>query len=178
MTSTSEEELMVAKRARTRRQTEGGPAARRTGRSIPDASGDSTRFTAPKATLLPESGWELRVGRGSRNRAALEVHTGDGLIDVAVADGLVAALIRGAVRGRRWSVAWGHLPRGGDVLVEFRSGNSMRRVPAITIAGAFWAAEVPGRFRSVVVTTAADRASFRLRRFRQHGTAGLRPQAS
>jgi hypothetical protein len=143
-----------------------------------DASGDSTRFTAPAATLLPESGWELSVGRGSWDRAALEVHTGDGLIDVAVADGLGAALVRGAVRGRRWSVAWGQLPRGGDVLVEFRSGNSMRRVPAITIAGAFWAAEVPGRFRSVVVTTAADRASFRLRRSRQHGTARLRPQAS
>lgn len=169
----------MAKQARTGRRTEGRPAARRTGRSIPavDASGDSTRFTAPTATLLPESGWELRVGRGSRDRAALEVHTGDGLIDVAIAGGLDAALVRGAVRGRRWSVAWGQLPRGGDVLVEFRSGNSMRRVPAITIAGAFWAAEVPGRFRSAVVTTAADRASFRLRRFR-HGTARLRPQAS
>jgi len=115
-------------------------------------------------TSLPESGWELRIGRGSRDRPALEMYTRDGLVDVTVADGLNAALVRGAMRGRHWSLAWGQLPRGGgDVLVEFRSGGSARSTPAITVAGAFWVAEVPGRFRSVAV----DRESFRLRRFRR-----------
>jgi hypothetical protein len=122
--------------------------------------------TVPAPTPLPESGWELRVGRGSRGRAALEVHTADGLIDVAVAGGRGAMLVRGALRGRRWSVAWGQLPGGGDVLVEFRTGRTARSVPAVTVAGAFWAAEVPGRFRSVVVTTAVDRETHRLRRIR------------
>ncbi|MCO6007615.1 hypothetical protein NE236_21800 [Actinoallomurus purpureus] len=118
-------------------------------------------------TPLSASGWELRVGRGSRHRPALEVHTGDGLIDVAVAAGLDASLVRGAVRGRRWSVAWGELPPGGEVLVEFHAKGSIVKAPAVTIAGAFWVAEVPGRYRSVVVTTAVDRVSTRLRRFRE-----------
>jgi hypothetical protein len=82
---------------------------------------------------LPESGWDLHIGRGSRAetagwRPALEVHTGDGLIDVAVAGGLDHTLLRGALRGRttgsrrgwrgtakgsgRWALAWGHLPAG------------------------------------------------------------------
>lgn len=117
-------------------------------------------------TPLPESGWELRVGRGSRDRAALEVHTADGLIDVAVAGGRGAMLVRGALRGRRWSVAWGQLPAGGEVLVEFHAGKTVRTVPAVTVAGAFWAAEAPGRFRDVVVTTAVDRETHRLRRIR------------
>jgi hypothetical protein len=119
------------------------------------------------ATPLAASGWELRVGRGSRQRPALEVHTGDGLIDVAVAGGLDAALIRGAVRGRDWSVAWGELPPGGEVLVEFHGRGPVAKTTAVTIAGAFWVAEVPGRYRSVVVTTAVDRVFTRLRRFRE-----------
>ncbi|GAA4610446.1 hypothetical protein GCM10023195_42880 [Actinoallomurus liliacearum] len=118
-------------------------------------------------TPLTASGWELRVGRGSRRRPALEVHTGDGLIDVAVPGGLDASLVRGAVRGRRWSVAWGELPPGGEVLVEFHAKGSVVKVPAVTIAGAFWVAEVPGRYRSVAVTTAVDQVSVRLRRFRE-----------
>jgi hypothetical protein len=121
----------------------------------------------PAGTQLPESGWELRVGRGSEDRPALEVHTGDGLIDVAVAGGRGAVLVRGAVRGRQFSVAWGQLPPGGEVLVEFRAGGSSRMVPAVTVAGAFWAAEVPGRFREVIVTTAVDRGAYRLHRFRE-----------
>jgi hypothetical protein len=95
------------------------------------------------------------------------VHTGDGLIDVAVAGGRGAVLVRGAVRGRQFSVAWGQLPPGGEVLVEFRAGGSSRTVPAVTVAGAFWAAEVPGRFREVIVTTAVDRGAYRLHRFRE-----------
>jgi hypothetical protein len=121
---------------------------------------------ASAGTPLPESGWELRVARGSQDRPALEVHTGDGLIDVAVAGGRGASLVRGAVRGRRWSVAWGQLPPGGEVLVEFRTGGSTRKVTAVTVAGVFWAAEVPAKYREVTVTTAVDRETYRLRRFR------------
>src|SRR3954465_9699335 len=99
---------------------------------------------------LPLSGWELRAGRGSGDRTALEVHTGDGLIDVAVAGGRGAVLVRGAGRGRAFSMAWGQLPPGGQVRVEFRVGSSSRTGPAVTVAGAFWAAEVPGRYREVV----------------------------
>src|SRR3954465_13873192 len=98
---------------------------------------------------LPLSGWELRAGRGSGDRTALEVYTGDGLIDVAVAGGRGTALVRGAVRGRAFSVAWGRLPPGGRVRVEFRRGSASRTVPAVTVAGAFWVAEVPGRHREV-----------------------------
>jgi hypothetical protein len=124
------------------------------------------------AIPLPESGWELRVGRGSHDRAALEVYTGDGLIDVAVAGGRGTSLVRGAVRGRRWSVAWGLLPVSGSVMVEFRTGGTVRRVPAVTVGPSFWVAEVPGRFRSVEVSSAAERSSFRLRRFRESRRAG------
>lgn len=128
--------------------------------------------TASAAMPLPESGWELRLGRGSRDRPALEVHTGDGLLDVAVAGGFDAALLRGAVRGRAWSVAWGQLPPGREVLVEFRTGRSLfrrrqrRRASVVTVAGSFWAAETPGRFRSVLVTTAAGRVAYRVHRYR------------
>lgn len=126
---------------------------------------------ASEPTPLPESGWGLRIGRGSHDRPALEVYTDDGLIDVAVAGGLDSALVRGAVRGvrgdHRWAVAWGNLPRGGDVLVEFRSGDEVRSATAVTVAGVFWVAEAPGGFRSVVVTTAVGRAEYRLRRFRR-----------
>ncbi len=141
-----------------------------------------SHVAASAGTPLPESGWELRLGRGSRDRPALEVHTGDGLIDIVVAGGLDAALLRGAVRGtaggRAWSAAWGRLPPGEEVLVEFRSGRlpfrrrRTRRVPAITLAGSFWAAEAPGRYRSVLVTTATGRVAFRVRRYRQGRLSG------
>ena len=51
--------------------------------------------------------------------------------------------------------------------MEFRAGGSSRTVPAVTVAGAFWAAEVPGRYREVIVTTAAEREAYRLHRFRE-----------
>lgn len=121
---------------------------------------------------LPLSGWELRVGRGSGDRTALEVHTGDGLIDVAVAGGRGEALVRGAVRGPGFSVAWGQLPDGAPVTVEFRAGRSSRTAPAVTVAGAFWAAEVSGRYRSVVVTAADGGGAYRLHRFRSRRRGG------
>src|SRR3569833_3910809 len=109
------------------------------------------------ATALPRSGWELRVGRGSGDRPALEVHSGDGLIEGAVAGGRGAVRVRGAVRGREFSVAWGQLPAGGEVLVEFRAGGSSHKVPAITVAGEFWVVVVFGCFCVVVVTTTDER---------------------
>src|SRR3569833_2623405 len=114
------------------------------------------------ATPLPESGWELHIGRVSKDRPALEVHTGDGLIDVAVAGGPGAALVRGAEQGRGISVARGKLTPGGDVREERRAGGTARRGTAVTGAGAVWAAEVPGRFRQVGVTTDADHGEYRL----------------
>ena len=210
--------------------------------------------------FLPESGWDLHIGRGSRAettgwRPALEVHTGDGLIDVAVAGGLDQTLLRGALRGRRagrrqgrwgtgrtagrWALAWGHLPADSasgpqvdlpsglqadlpsspqtdlpsgpqadlpsgpqvdppagpdlradlgtgaqagtdpatgpqtvtgsgavEVIVEFRTRRTTRRVKATAIAGAFWVAEAPGGFRSVAVSTGPRRVAARLRRYR------------
>lgn len=121
---------------------------------------------------LPLSGWELRVGRASGDRMALEVHTGDGLIDVAVAGGRGEALVRGAMRGRDFSVAWGQLPAGEGVVVEFRAGRSSRTVAAVTVAGAFWAAETPGRYRTVVVTTVTSGSACRLHRFRSRRGGG------
>jgi hypothetical protein len=143
----------------------------------------STPEDSHQDLALPESGWELHVGRGSHLRPALEVHTGDGLIDIAVAGGLDTPLLRGAVRGRgpsRWALAWGHLPPGaGSVVVEFQGRHGPRLVPAAQIAGAFWAAEAPGDFRSVTATVTpaedgpaggppagAERADARLHRYR------------
>ncbi|MCW2902926.1 MAG: hypothetical protein JWO67_5191 [Streptosporangiaceae bacterium] len=125
---------------------------------------------------LPASGWDLHIGRGPHLRPALEVHTGDGLVDVAVAGGRDMTLLRGALRGRRaarpWAVAWGHLPPGaGEITVEFRARRGSRRVSATQLAGAFWVAETPGHFRSVAVAVspdagAAPQSATRLRRHR------------
>jgi len=121
---------------------------------------------------LPASGWEFRIGRGSRWRPALEVHTGDGLIDVAVAGSIDNSLLRGALRGRRggqdWALAWGHLARGDHnaPVVEFRTGRGVRHASATVVADAFWVAELPGVFRSVTVSSEVGRHQARLRRYR------------
>lgn len=138
-------------------------------------------MTSIVETDLPEvslavSGWELRVGRGSRWRPALEVHTGDGLIDVAVAGGLDSGLLRGALRGRRrdgraWALAWGHLADGERTApsVAFqtgRAGRDIRQATAQVIADSFWVAEMPGSYRSVTVSGESGSDSARLRRYR------------
>ncbi|GAA2093728.1 hypothetical protein [Actinomadura alba] len=115
---------------------------------------------------LPESGWELHIGRGPLLRPALEVHTFHGLVDVAVAGGFDEPLVRGALRGRhmtrRWALAWGHLPSGAaDVIVDFRARRGSMRVTATRVAGAFWVAEAPGSFHSAIV--AAGRSTMRVR---------------
>jgi hypothetical protein len=120
---------------------------------------------------LPASGWTLHVGRGPLLRPALEVHTSHGLVDVAVAEGFAAPLVRGALRGRhltrRWALAWGHLPSGTtEVIVEFRARQRSERVKATAIAGAFWVAEAPGRYRSATVATGRSATRVRLHRHR------------
>lgn len=106
------------------------------------------------------------------------MYTSDGLVDVVVAGALEAALLRGAVRGRAWSVAWGWLPPGSEVLVEFQAGRSVFRrrqarwVTAVALAGSFWAAETPGRFRSVPVTTVTGRTAIGVRRYRRGRLSG------
>ncbi|MCW2912669.1 MAG: hypothetical protein JWN52_737 [Actinomycetia bacterium] len=118
---------------------------------------------------LPESGCEVRAGRATHGRPALEVYAGGSLYDVAVAGGLGSGLIRGAVRGRgrgrRWSLAWGELPPGrNEVTVVFRSGRRVRPAACRVVAGRFWVAETAGGFRSVQVADGASTSSTRLGR--------------
>jgi hypothetical protein len=83
-------------------------------------------------------------------------------MDVAVAGVADAPLVRGAMYGRtggrKWSLAWGHLPPGGQVTVEFRSRT--RTEPAVhrVIAGRFWIAETPG-FQSTVAAVDGEMAT-------------------
>jgi hypothetical protein len=121
---------------------------------------------------LPESGWDLHVGRGTHLRPALEIHTLHGVIDIAVAGGFDTPLVRGALRGRnlarRWALAWGHLPPGtAAVVVEFRARRGSKHVTATSVAGAFWVAEAPGSFRSVAVAAEPTRSTARIR-LRRH----------
>lgn len=44
--------------------------------------------------------------------------------------------------------------------------------PHLDLPRSFWAAEAPGRFRSVLVTTATGRVAFRVRRYRQRRLSG------
>ncbi|AJT61945.1 hypothetical protein [Streptomyces chattanoogensis] len=110
--------------------------------------------TEPGELRLPRSGWLLRIARGSAGRPALEVHSGAGLIDVSVMTTLSVSPLRGGRHsGRsatRWSVAWGQLPPGADVVeATFRGWRHGLSVQALTVADAFWVAEVGDRFRSV-----------------------------
>ncbi len=127
---------------------------------------------------LPETSWEVffvlsgvRVlpARGAGGRAALEVYQGARLLDVAVAHDLAPALLRCALRGGRgtgaWALAWGRLPAGGaEPAVGFAAGRERRPAVPTIIAGAFWVAEVRGRFRTVAVTAGPERVAGRLRR--------------
>ncbi|MEU5211946.1 hypothetical protein [Streptomyces sp. NPDC020742] len=135
----------------------------------PFPAGGSTTLTADgrRALRLPLSGWQLRLGRGSGGRPALEVHSGAGLIDVSVTGTLSVSALRGGRYGGRagawWSLAWGQLPPGADVVeASFRGWRRDVRVQALTFADAFWVAEVGGRFRSVTCTSGTTRAMMRV----------------
>jgi hypothetical protein len=96
------------------------------------------------------------------------VHDTRGIADVSVAAPVAIAMLRGAYRSGRgapapWSLAWGQLPPGADrVEVVFRSGSSVERASAVSVAGRFWVAEVPGRYRAVTVSAGLKRATARL----------------
>lgn len=131
--------------------------------------GSTSLLTAlgPRDVRLPLSGWLLRVGRGSEGRPALEVHSGAGLIDVSVVSTLCVSLLRGGRSGERagahWTLAWGQLPPGADVVEAcFRGWRRSRSVQALTVADAFWVAEVEGRFRSVGCSAGAVGATGRV----------------
>jgi hypothetical protein len=141
----------------------------------PDApvAGGAVRPCPPAPTLvpdlsLPRSGWMLRVARGSEGRPALEVYDARGITDVSVAVPVAISVLRGACRSARsaslpWSLAWGQLPLGADrIEVVFRSGKLVERVSAVSIAGQFWAVEVPGRYRAVTVSAGLNRATARV----------------
>jgi hypothetical protein len=117
---------------------------------------------------LPRSDWLLRVASGSAGRPALEVHDTRGITDVSVAVPAAISVLRGACRSARsaplpWSLAWGQLPQGADgVEVVFRTGKLVERARAVSIAGRFWVAEVPGRYRAVTVSAGLKRTSARV----------------
>ncbi|MCF3176355.1 hypothetical protein IPZ61_23925 [Streptomyces sioyaensis] len=139
---------------------------------------DERSRTGPPVTLttgepgelrLPLSGWLLRLARGSEGRPALEVHGPAGLIDVSVPSTLSVSPVRGGRHSgrspRRWSLAWGQLPPGADVVeVSFRGWRRGLSVQACTVADAFWVAEVGARFRSVTCTAGSIRRTVRVLR--------------
>ncbi|MCF3147490.1 hypothetical protein [Streptomyces platensis] len=134
----------------------------------PSLTGSAT-LTAmgARAQRMPLSGWLLRLARGSEGRPALEVHSGAGLIDVSVVSTLCVSPLRGARRSggtaTRWSLAWGQLPPGADVVeVAFRGWRRGVRVQAVTLADAYWVAEVEGHFRSVTCSAGASRVTTRV----------------
>ncbi|MGA5564948.1 hypothetical protein ACPCUV_27820 [Streptomyces platensis] len=121
----------------------------------------------PNELRLPLSGWLLRIARGSAGRPALEVHSAAGLLDVSVPSELSVSPLRGARHsGRaaaRWSLAWGQLPPGADLVeVDFWGWRRGVRVQAFTVAEGFWVAEADGRFRSVTCAAGAARVTKRL----------------
>ncbi|MFG2286337.1 hypothetical protein ACGFOU_09790 [Streptomyces sp. NPDC048595] len=125
----------------------------------------------PPALRLPLSGWLLRLARGSEGRPALEVYNGAGLVDVSVVSTLCFSPLRGGRHsGRaatRWSLAWGQLPPGADVVeASFRGWRSSLCVQARTLGDAFWVAEVGERFHSVTCSAGTTRTTTRVVRTR------------
>ncbi|MEV4259383.1 hypothetical protein AB0J52_40015 [Spirillospora sp. NPDC049652] len=112
--------------------------------------------------------YRARLARGTHGRPALEIHVRGGLYDVTVADGFHRALLRGAVQGRGWALAWGELPPdGAPVRVSFTGRRLDLPVDVKVVGKRFWVAEAEVRARSVVVTTPSERASSRLRTVRR-----------
>lgn len=156
--------LMSDERSRT-----GLPSPFRGGRGPSErARGEGPlRTLVPNELRLPLSGWLLRIGRGSAGRPALEVHSAAGLLDVSVLSTLSVSPLRGARHsGRaaaRWSLAWGQLPPGADLVeVDFRGWRRGVRVQAFTVAEGFWVAEAGGRFRTVTCSAGTTRVTTRL----------------
>ncbi|RXS82192.1 hypothetical protein EST92_15080 [Streptomyces sp. TM32] len=140
---------------------------------VPDEPSRTSSATlaalGPRTLRLRLSGWLLRLARGSEGRPALEVHSGAGLIDVSVVSAVCVSPLRGARRSSgtaaAWSLAWGQLPPGADVVeVSFRGWRRSRSVQAVALADAYWVAEVEGHFRSVTCSAGASRVTMRVAR--------------
>lgn len=121
---------------------------------------------------LALSGWLVRAS-GAGGRPALEVRSGDRLVDVSVATPLVTDLLRGGRRSATWSVAWGQLPphlwedpaARVEVRFAFRAWRrASLQVGSLIVGGAYWVAEAPGDFRTVLASAGGSEASLRLRR--------------
>ncbi len=116
---------------------------------------------------LPYSHWSLQIGTGHDDRPTLRVYTRQNVLADVSASMPGGALLLGARRGinegRAWALAWGRLPDDGtdEVTVTFTSGLLSwwrATAPTRTIAGSFWAAELSGTFRSVVVSAGPAQA--------------------
>jgi hypothetical protein len=104
----------------------------------------------------------FRPASGTGGRAAVEVLAGTEVVGVHV-DTVFCSALLGALRARRggppWALAWGGLPPdGGRPTVTFL-GRRPGRVPRVVtdvevVAGRFWVAWAPGRFREVKVAVA------------------------
>ncbi|MEV5569858.1 hypothetical protein AB0L06_07405 [Spirillospora sp. NPDC052269] len=129
---------------------------------------ESTRDTADELDGLGSDRCRARLARGTRGRVALEVHVHGGLYDVTVADGFTRSLLRGAVRGRGWVLAWGQLPPdGAPVRVSFTGRGVDVPVDVLVFGDRFWVAEADVRARSVVVSASSERVTSRLRTVRR-----------
>lgn len=115
------------------------------------------------AVLRPGPGpVAFRPASGTGGRAAMEVLDGTEVVGVHV-DTVFRSALLGALRARRggppWALAWGGLaPDGGRPTVTFlvRRPGRVRRAAADVevVAGRFWVAWAPGRFREVRVAVA------------------------
>ncbi|MCW2912646.1 MAG: hypothetical protein JWN52_714 [Actinomycetia bacterium] len=138
----------------------------------PNGETDVLDLETPSLTLAL-SGWLIRAAEGAGGRPALEVHSRERLVDVSVATPLVTDLLRGGRRSPTWSVAWGQLPphlwRDPKAKVEVRFAyRAWRRaslqVGSLVVGGAYWVAEAPGDFRTVLASAEGAEATLRLRR--------------
>ncbi|MCP2341762.1 hypothetical protein [Actinomadura rupiterrae] len=120
-------------------------------------------FTEGTADGTGTDRYRARLARGTLGRPALEVYVQGGLYDVAVADGFARSLLRGAVQGPGWALAWGQLPPdGADVQVAF-TGRHVDLSAGVRVLGdRFWVAEADVRARRVVVDTPSERAALRV----------------
>ena len=105
-----------------------------------------------EVVYFPASGCELRLGRGTGGRLALELSISGAPYDVVVAGSFGPGQVRwtelGPGRGQS-------PPGGGQVAVVLRPGRLSRRgrrtSGAQVLDGTFWTTEVEGDFRSATV---------------------------
>ncbi|MFC5184192.1 hypothetical protein [Actinomadura harenae] len=129
---------------------------------------ESTKDTTNDLDRFDTSRFLARLARGTRGRAALEVYVQGGLYDVTVADGYTRSLLRGAVHGPGWVLAWGQLPPdGAPVEVSFTGRRLDLPVRVQVLGDRFWVATADVRARSVVVAAPPETVTSRLRAVRR-----------